>query len=177
MRRPLWLLHLFLSLAAFTFAGMPADASPEGGSSVIIVSNDQGGSVSERAQFIRKVKQGNLQVRIQGWMCNSSCTMLAFLPQTCIQPETVFGFHGPFIDSRKMTEKEFEDWSRFMAQYYPPSFRSWFMQKARYAKKYELLRVTGREMIRFGAKPCKDREEDVVTAQLRRSEKRQEQKK
>lgn len=162
MRRVPWLCALLLVLASGLFPGASAQASPDLKSTVVIVSNDQGGSVSKRAQFIRKVKRANLQVRIEGWMCNSSCTMLAFLPQTCIDPKTVFGFHGPFIDSRKMTEKEFEDWSRFMAQYYPPDFRRWFLQEARYAKKYELMRVTGKEMIRFGAKPCPSIEERVT---------------
>jgi len=171
MRRVPWLCALLLVLASGLFPGAAAQASPDGKNSVIIVSNDPGGSVSARAKFIRDVKRSNTPVRITGWKCHSSCTMLAFLPQTCIDPNTVFGFHGPFINSRKMTEKEFEDWSRFMAQYYPPDFRRWFLQKARYAKKYELLRVTGHELIRFGAKPCKENEKKVVSAQLRSTEK------
>ena len=155
------LLVIFLGLG-LAVSGSPGQATQEGKNGPIIISNDDGGSVAARARFIRSVKRSNTPVRIEGWRCNSSCTMLAFLPQTCIHPQTTFGFHGPFIDSRKMTEKEFDDWSRFMAQYYPPDFRRWFLQKARYVKRYDFLRVSGKELIRCGAKPCKDTVQKVA---------------
>lgn len=158
-------LAVCLVLGLGAASGAPALASSDGKTAEIVIMNDPGGSVAERARFIRSVKRSNTPVRIEGWRCHSSCTMLAFLPQTCIHPETTFGFHGPFIDSRKMTDQEFEEWSRFMAQYYPPDFRRWFLKKARYVKRYDLLRVKGSELIRFGAKPCKQRAQVMASAE------------
>lgn len=159
--RPRRLTALF-ALILSAICVQPIQASTAAQDETVVILNDPGGSVSERARFIREVKRKNTPIRIEGWRCHSSCTMLAFLPQTCIDPTTTFGFHGPFIDRRKMTEKEFDEWSRFMAQFYPPDFRRWFLQKARYAKRYELMRVSGKELIRFGARACPDAAQNVA---------------
>ncbi|MFV2038368.1 MAG: hypothetical protein ACC646_12335, partial [Paracoccaceae bacterium] len=73
-------------------ANMSADARA---GHTIVVRNDAGGSVQQRARLIRQYRADGTRLEIRGDFCMSACTMYLGLDNTCIAPDTVFGFHGP----------------------------------------------------------------------------------
>lgn len=131
------------------FAAMPK----ERGAQVLIVENDPGGLLLERLAQLRLLVAQDTQVEIRGDICHSSCTMLLSLPDVCVLPETVFGFHGPSYAGRPLEPIKFERVSRLIAQFYPDNLRHWYLTKARhhidgYKEK------TGSELIAMGFKRC-----------------------
>jgi hypothetical protein len=60
-----------------------------------VVRNDRGGVVRDRLRELNQLRASGRPVEIRGNVCFSTCTMLLGLPQTCVDPDTVFGFHGP----------------------------------------------------------------------------------
>ncbi len=135
---------------AFPFAGAakaPSTAGP------LIVRNDPGGYLNARLQQIRDLRQSDRPVEIRGGHCNSTCTMLIGLPQTCVSRDATFGFHGPSARGRPLEPWRFELASRVMAQYYPPDLRAWFMETGRY-RTDGIYRLDGAEIIQFGVLEC-----------------------
>lgn len=119
-----------------------------------IVRADSGGSVQKRLKDIYALRTEQRRVEIRGSTCLSSCTMLLGLPDTCISPETVFGFHGPSRQGQPLSQQEFEQVSRIIASQYPPEIQFWYLDKARYALAEMNLR-TGADLIAIGAAtPC-----------------------
>lgn len=150
--RWLWLSRLLffgIGLIAFCTATSATD------SRAIIIQNDKGGAVTERAELIRDYRSAGTSVEIRGSFCLSSCTMYLGLPETCVTPQTVFGFHGP--SSRHygiaLNPAAFEHWSQIMADHYPEPLRSWFLSKGRHriVGFYEYL---GSDLIRMGIRRC-----------------------
>ena len=120
---------------------------------VIVVGNDRGGYVGQRAQQIRRIRAAGQRVEIRGRVCLSSCTMYLGLQNTCVSPRTTFGFHGPTRNGRRLTGGEFEYWSKIIADHYPVGLRTWYMETAR-NRVTNYYRLSGRELIQMGVKPC-----------------------
>ncbi|PCJ04786.1 MAG: hypothetical protein COB16_17480 [Rhodobacteraceae bacterium] len=118
-----------------------------------VVHNDRGGFVRDRLREIRNLRASGQPVEIRGAVCYSTCTMLLGLPQTCISPKTVFGFHGPSRSGRRLPPEDFEYYSQVIAQYYPKPLKDWYMKKGR-KRINGLHRIKGTEIIRMGARAC-----------------------
>ncbi|WP_208348011.1 hypothetical protein [Pseudaestuariivita rosea] len=122
----------------------------------LIIGNDPGGNLEQRALEIRQLRAGGRPVRITGRYCMSACTLYLGLPKTCVSPHTIFGFHGPRsgIYGVGLPPPDFEKWSRLMARHYPAEVREWYLEKGRYMTMgfYELR---GRDLIKLGVPRCR----------------------
>ena len=144
----------FLPVALIYVLIAVAITSPTYAQSVIRISNDGGGSLSERVSQIKSIRRSGQRVEIRQGYCNSACTLYLGLPTTCVSPNARFGFHGPQIATRGlgMLPAQFEEWSRTMAQHYPAGLRNWFMTSARHSTK--LITLRGSQLIQMGVPRC-----------------------
>ncbi len=148
------------ALAAALLLAAPFDPQPRPGpvpaqADTLVVGNDPGGRLDRRVELIRRLRATGTSVRITGAYCNSACTMYLGLPNACVAPTTVFGFHGPSsqIYGVGLAPAEFERWSRVMADHYPSPIRGWFLREARYVI-VGMSQVRGSDLIRLGVRSC-----------------------
>lgn len=156
--KKIWRNALVTALAAAVSFGLHSEpATAQTGntarSGVIVVSNDRGGLVGRRAEQIEQIRTSGQRVEIRGRVCLSSCTMYLGLPQTCIDPNTSFGFHGPSYYGTALSQSDFEYWSALIASYYPAPLRGWYMREGR-TRISRYFRISGRELIRLGIRQC-----------------------
>ena len=119
----------------------------------LVVRNDRGGLLRERLREIGQLRQQSRPVEIRGSVCFSTCTMFLGLPQTCISPNTTFGFHGPSSYGRALDPATFNRASEVIASYYPAPLRQWYMETGRF-KVRTVYRIKGREIIQMGVRQC-----------------------
>jgi hypothetical protein len=119
----------------------------------LIVNNDRGGLLRERLREISQLRQQSRPVEIRGAVCFSTCTMFLGLPNTCISPDTTFGFHGPSSYGRTLDPDTFSRASLIIASHYPAPLKDWYMNRARY-KIHSVYRVKGENIIRMGVRAC-----------------------
>lgn len=117
------------------------------------IGNDRGGSLRVRLLEIRELRRTGTPVRITGKICYSTCTMFLGLPQTCVSPNTVFGFHGPSSYGRTLPPDVFDQASRLIVENYPEPLQQWYWDTARHDI-WGLSRLSGAEMIRIGVAAC-----------------------
>lgn len=144
-----------LGLLAITLVSGPTVVSAQAFSRVppLVIHSDRGGLLKTRLQQIKTLKATGRQIRITGRICYSTCTMLIGLPQTCVSPDTIFGFHGPSSHGRPLSPEKFDSASRMMAKDYPPALKSWFMNTARYEIK-DVYKIRGSQLIAMGIQAC-----------------------
>ncbi len=129
---------------------LPATAAP--GGSVLVVTNDRGGSLGERADLIRQLRSSGQRVELRG-TCLSACTMYLGLTNICISASAQFGFHGPTRDGHRLPAAEFDLWSQVMARNYAPELQRWYLHTARH-RISGYYRKSGAELIRMGYPEC-----------------------
>jgi hypothetical protein len=120
---------------------------------VVVIGDDRGGYVGERAQLVASLRADAARVEIRGSICFSACTMYLGAGDVCVSPETRFGFHGPSRFGQALSTLEFEHWSEVMARHYAEPLRQWFMEGPRYESR-TLIEVSGAELIRLGYAAC-----------------------
>ncbi|CAD0186674.1 hypothetical protein RUESEDTHA_03583 [Ruegeria sp. THAF57] len=147
------ILVIFLVISALVF-GMDFQAAANT-QNPYVVGNDRGGYLHDRLIELENLQRNRVLVEIRGRVCFSTCTMFLGLPGTCVDAETIFGFHGPSRTGRKLPKKDFDYFSRVMADYYPEPLKSWFMNKAR-NRISGVYKVKGAELIRMGISPCRE---------------------
>ncbi len=79
--------------------------------------------------------------------------MFLGLPQMCVSPDTIFGFHGPSSYGQPLDPEVFERASNIIADHYPDVLKDWYMTTARHSLT-GLYRVSGKELIRLGVAAC-----------------------
>ena len=119
----------------------------------LIVRNDRGGLLRERLREIGQLRQQSRPVEIRGAVCHSTCTMFLGLPNTCVSPNTTFGFHGPSSYGRALDPATFNRASEVIASYYPAPLQRWYMEKGRF-KIRSLYRIKGSNLIDMGVRAC-----------------------
>ena len=117
------------------------------------IGNDRGGSLRERLREIRELRRTGQPVRIVGQICYSTCTMFLGLPQTCVSPNTVFGFHGPSSYGRALAPDVFDHASRLILENYPDPLKQWYWETARHGI-WRMSQKSGADMIRIGVQAC-----------------------
>lgn len=147
-----------LVMTVFALAMVPniapaQDSAATSSMSVIVVGDDRGGLVSRRAEEISGILAQGRHVEIRGQVCYSSCTMYLGLPETCVLPQTSFGFHGPSNYGRRLSARDFEYWSQVIAAHYPAPLRSWYLSEGR-TRVSDYFRISGTELIRLGVRQC-----------------------
>ncbi|WP_108838558.1 hypothetical protein [Tateyamaria sp. Alg231-49] len=119
----------------------------------LVVRNDRGGLLRERLLQLGQLRKQNRPVEIRGAICFSTCTMFLGLPNTCISPNTTFGFHGPSSYGRPLDTVTFNRASKVIANYYPESLKQWYMAEGRF-KIRSISRVKGENIIKMGIRAC-----------------------
>jgi len=119
----------------------------------LVVRNDRGGLLRDRLRQIRQLRQERRPVEIRGAICYSTCTMLIGLPNTCVSPNTTFGFHGPSSYGRALDPATFNYASQVISSYYPTPLQTWYMETARF-KITRISRVKGEQLINMGVRAC-----------------------
>lgn len=119
----------------------------------IEITNDRGGLLRDRLIELQLLRQTGQNVRITGNICYSTCTMFLGLPQTCVSPQTTFGFHGPSSYGRPLTAEVFEQASRIMAAHYPQVLKDWYMETGRH-EIADVYRFKGEDIVRMGIPAC-----------------------
>lgn len=120
---------------------------------VVIVADDRGGPVNDRAMLVDRLRAAGAHVEIRGSVCLSACTMYLGAGDVCVSPQTTFGFHGPSNNGAPLAPDRFDHWSQVMARYYNGPLQDWFMTQARYQiSGYQ--RLTGADLIRLGYRSC-----------------------
>ncbi|MEL6808595.1 MAG: hypothetical protein AAFO97_12530 [Pseudomonadota bacterium] len=119
----------------------------------LVVRNDRGGLLRDRLRQIRQLRAERRPVEIRGAVCFSTCTMLIGLPNTCVSPNTTFGFHGPSSYGRPLDPETFNYASEVISSYYPAPLQNWYMETARF-KIIRISRVKGAQLIEMGVRAC-----------------------
>lgn len=133
------------------FSPQPLLAQPKS-EVALLVSYDMGGSIGLRQKKVRLLRRQKRRVEIRG-RCFSACTMYLGLPDVCVTPNAVLGFHGPKGVIARLPTDAFDHWSRVMARDLRPPLHSWFMQHARHVSS-GVLRVKGSTLIDIGYQRC-----------------------
>jgi len=140
-------------LLAIGIAAIGADAGQAQQSQAYVVGNDRGGLLLDRIENIRQLRATGQPIQIQGRVCFSTCTMYLGLPQTCVSPQTTFGFHGPSSFGRALDAATFSHASSVIANHYPAPLREWYMREGRHEIR-ALYRFSGADIIKMGVKQC-----------------------
>ena len=151
-RLPLYAQLIILTVASFAAALPPSPVRAE--QPLYVVGNDHGGYLRDRLIELRNLQRSGKRVEIRGQVCFSTCTMFLGLPDTCISPNTIFGFHGPSRNGQQLARKDFDYFSRVIADYYPEALREWFMEEGR-NRISGIHKVRGSEIIRMGVPACR----------------------
>ena len=141
------------ALAVTTSLGIGGLDARAAGQSAYVVQNDRGGFIRDRLIQLRNLRASGRRVEIRGRICYSTCTMLLGLPNTCISPDTQFGFHGPSKNGRRLAPDRFEYYSRVIAQYYPSQLNDWYMKTGR-KRINGVHRIKGQDIIQMGIEAC-----------------------
>ncbi len=130
-------------------------ASPlsAGAQGPFVVGNDRGGYLHDRLIELENLQRNGIAVEIRGRVCFSTCTLFLGLPETCVDPDTTFGFHGPSRNGRRLSPEDFEYFSRVMADFYPEPLKSWFMSKGR-NRITGVYKIRGAKLIQMGVPAC-----------------------
>ncbi len=130
--------------------GAPATAQQQ---APLVIGNDRGGGVAQRARLVDAIKASGQRIEIRGSHCYSACTMYLGAGNLCVSPDTVFGFHGPTRNGEPLPSASFDHWSRIMARYYNEPLSTWFMNEARHLRG-DVYRLSGSQIIELGYPSC-----------------------
>ena len=114
------LVGFILALVATPAVGFVGTPIP----GVIVINNDDGGSVDDHVKFYDRIAVAGIHVRIEG-ICISACTLALALPryQVCVTPTASFGFHlaNDGAPNANLT-------AVLQDRYYPQSVKDWIKE-------------------------------------------------
>lgn len=148
MARSLGLLFFLCMLPAFVQAQVHNVTV-----STYVVGNDRGGALEPRLREVARLRASGRPVEITGSICYSTCTLFLGLPNACVSPRTVFGFHGPSSYGRHLDPKTFNRASKVIASHYPQALAQWYMREGRYSLR-QVHKIRGSALIRMGVRAC-----------------------
>jgi len=119
---------------------------------VVRVRDDYGGSIAAYMARVDSVNARRQRVEITG-DCRSACTLYLGALDLCVSGAAVLRFHGPSGSRQPLTERQFDEFSRRMAGYYPGPVRDWFLESARYETNGTVA-LSGATLIRLGVPEC-----------------------
>ena len=119
---------------------------------VLSVTSDYGGSVIGRYHTLAALRLQGTRVEVKG-QCMSACTMYLGLPNTCVSPQAIMGFHGPRPRGQNAPTPNGSA-ARLMAAHYPPKLRQWFMETGQYIPGDQVARFSGDQLVSMGVKRC-----------------------
>lgn len=126
---------------------------------VVLVYNDQGGSINDRIMEIYDLNRAGAQVQIIG-ECHSACTMYLGMKNVCVHPHALLTFHSakPF---KKGTNEPVHDpelqalLNQRIAAQYPDFVAEKFLREWQYMEGDEMARINGQWFIDRGIPECR----------------------
>lgn len=109
----------------------------------IDVTNHRGGNVIEMVQTRAQLERSGRKVRIRGY-CRSACTMLVTMPNACLGPKAVLGFHAPRLPNTKIIPPYVPE---IMAQFYRGGIRKKWNES--WSRSLEMHRISARDYIKL----------------------------
>ena len=113
---------------------------------------DPGGGLIERMQAFELLEQANIPVEISG-VCLSACTMYLGLPEVCVQPRTVLGFHSASYTNEKGEQVISSFGNAILMEYYPPVIKKWVTEKKALGS-LDMTFMGAEEAWKLGIKKC-----------------------
>jgi hypothetical protein len=146
-------IHVAAALVTLVWLTFPVSVSAA--IETVVIRNDKGGGVVDRVRIIRRYQVSGTHIEIRGNYCLSACTLYLNLPNTCVSPQTLFGFHGPSsrVYGISLDAAAFDYWSRIMADHYPEPLRSWFLTTGRH-RTVGFHGFSGNDLIQLGIAQC-----------------------
>ena len=120
---------------------------------VMVVGNDYGGVLVQRLANLQALRLRGTTVEIRGDICASACTLYLGLENTCILPQTRFGFHGPSSHGKPLPRADYERLSQVVAAQYPSVLRDWYVTSGRLTLR-RMQYISGRTLIDLGLRQC-----------------------
>ena len=119
----------------------------------ILVLSDWGGDLEARAYELQDLEAAGTPVRVRG-DCQSACTLYLGLSRTCVEPGSLWMFHGPRApDGAPALPPEWvERYAQGMAELYPAPLAAWFLAEGRHGDHW----LSGAQVIALGAQACGD---------------------
>ena len=120
---------------------------------VVVIGNDYGGVLVQRLANLQALRLRGTTVEIRGDICASACTLYLGLENTCILPQTRFGFHGPSSHGKPLPRADYERLSQVVAAQYPSVLRDWYVTSGRLTLR-RMQYISGRTLIDLGLRQC-----------------------
>jgi len=105
------------------------------------ITSDVGGSIKRFQQQFKIAAQQNQPFRIKG-TCLSACTIFLGLPNVCVYPNAVLGFHGAWPKVANAAQQRRAD--MVMGQYLPSVLKELYDTKWRHHGANSFERLSGR---------------------------------
>lgn len=133
---------LTLALAA----SISLTALPSFAHHTVVINGDRGGEIGHYSHQFSYYHHDGAKVRIMG-QCLSACTMYLGLPNTCVYPDAILGFH----QARDVWGNVSPMGTYEMARHYP-----WFLGGIAQTmpRAPGITFYSGMDLIRMGARPC-----------------------
>lgn len=139
MKRLFACLALILGLA--TLIAPPAGAQPRGKPVVIV--NNKGGNVMEAIKYRNKLARSGRPIEVRGY-CRSACTIYITLPNACLGPNAIVGFHAPRIPGTTIIPPIVDE---LMAQYYRNGIlRKW---NSEWKRSLKMHKISARDYVKL----------------------------
>ena len=113
---------------------------------------DFGGGIIERMQVVELLEKANVAVEISG-ICLSACTLYLGLPNVCVEPKTVLGFHSAYFTNEEGQPVLSDFGNTVLMEYYPPNIRKWVTEKKALSS-VEMKYMGAEEAWKLGVKRC-----------------------
>ena len=145
-------LYVCALVTGLTFVVALLPSSPAHAKRAHVITYDSGGSVMARYKEINEFRLKGTRVEVRG-QCMSACTMYLGLPNTCVSPSAIFGFHGP-RDAGQNQPMPDSFAAKLMAAHYPRNLQAWFLAEAQYLPGNSVARLSGQQLISMGISRC-----------------------
>lgn len=135
--------HTRLIAAALLIAlALPAAAADKK-TPPIIIKNDRGGQITDYVLRRQQLAASGRRVQIHGF-CNSACTIFTTLPNACMVPGALIGFHQPHMTG---TDVGLPMLTPLLGQYY----RNGILKKwnSTWSRSTKLVRIRAEEYLRL----------------------------
>lgn len=127
-------------------ARAPEQAQPvrvRRGAEPIVIVNDRGGNVLQAIARREDLRTSGRPVEIRGY-CRSACTIYISLPNACLGPNAIIGFHAPRIAGTQIVPPLVD---QMVAEYYRGGIRRMWMSEWRHSR--EMVKISAREFKRL----------------------------
>lgn len=107
----------------------------------LVITEDRGGNVLAAIARRNQLEASGRPVEIRGY-CASACTLLTTLPNACLGPKAVIGFHAPRLPNTQVIPPVVD---QMMANYYRNGIlRRW---NAEWKHELKMTRISAREYV------------------------------